>query len=364
MSSLDAEPRSALFAAIRTLLAEPDFGAIASTRDGLLARVLAFNAAHVTPYARLVRAHASASLPAMPTDVFRFTRVAAHAPEQDVRVFRTSGTTNGARGEHAFSDLSLYDLAAKKAAEYALFPDLSGDQMTLLILAPSPDEVRDSSLSYMLGRFVEWFGDEHSAFFMKNGELDAEGLVRALDAAISRGRPIAMLGTSFAFVFAEDALGGHSVVLPEKSRIMQTGGFKGRTREFAPDEMRAMLSSRFGVRDPFIVAEYGMTELSSQLYERTLRDVLDGREPKRLLWAPPWMRVTPVDPVSLEPVSQGERGILRIDDLVNLDSVAAIQTADLGALHEGGIELLGRLPGSVPRGCSLAIEDALAKGGS
>jgi hypothetical protein len=364
MPSLAAEPRSALFAAIRTLLTEPNFDSIAEERDALLTRVLAFNAAHVTPYARLVRAHEGASFPAMPTDVFRFTRVAAHAPEHDVRVFRTSGTTNGARGEHAFSDLSLYDLAAEKAAEYALFPDLDGERMTLLILAPSPDEVRDSSLSYMLGRFVEWFGDEHCAFFMKNGELDTDGLARALDAAIARGKPIALLGTSFAFVFADDALGERRFALPEKSRIMQTGGFKGRTREIAPDEMRAMLSSRYGVLDPFIVAEYGMTELSSQLYERTLRDVLEGRGPQRLLWAPPWMRVTPVDPVSLESVSQGERGILRIDDLVNLDSVAAIQTADLGVMHDAGIELLGRSPGAVPRGCSLAIEEALAQGGS
>ena len=39
-------------------------------------------------------------LPAMPTDAFRLVRVAVHPAAEDGAVFRTSGTTGGARGEH------------------------------------------------------------------------------------------------------------------------------------------------------------------------------------------------------------------------------------------------------------------------
>jgi hypothetical protein len=60
-------------------------------------------------------------------------------------------------------------------------------------------------------------------------------------------------------------------------------------------------------------------------------------------------------------------GILRIDDLANLDSCVSIQTADFGRVFadagEGhrSVILLGRDPTSTPRGCSLAIEEALAQ---
>ena len=40
----------------------------------------------------------AAEIPAIPTDAFKFRRIACHPPELDGRVFRTSGTTIGARG--------------------------------------------------------------------------------------------------------------------------------------------------------------------------------------------------------------------------------------------------------------------------
>jgi hypothetical protein len=66
-----------------------------------------------------------------------------------------------------------------------------------------------------------------------------------------------------------------------------------------------------------------------------------------------------VDPERLSPVPEGEVGILRIDDLANLDTACAIQTSDLAQRVGDGIELLGRAPGAVPRGCSIAVDAAL-----
>lgn len=305
-------------------------------RDMLLAEAARYQRAHVAPYARLCAARGDDA--ALPTDVFRFARVASFAPSEEIAAFLTSGTTSGARGRHAFRDLSLYDRAAWTAARHALFPDVV--KMRLVILAPHPREAPESSLSYMLGRFEEWFAAR--TFWI--WPLDADALIAALDT----DEPVALLGTSFAFVHAEDRL-DRTFALPSGSRIMQTGGFKGRSREVAPDVLRAALADRFGVAK--IVGEYGMTELSSQMYERS---------PSRL-WAPPWVRARAVDPETLAPVPDGTAGVLRIDDLANLDSVCAIQTSDLAIVHEDGVELLGRAPGSVPRGCSLAIEEALGE---
>ena len=60
-------------------------------------------------YARLAASHGrdlaalarTSEIPAIPTDAFKHARIAAHPPALDTAIFRTSGTTLGARGTHA-----------------------------------------------------------------------------------------------------------------------------------------------------------------------------------------------------------------------------------------------------------------------
>lgn len=338
-------------------------------RDALLEELHAWQCVHVEAVGRIASAglargereeRARATLaPAVPTDVFRFTRVAAHPPEDDVRVFRTSGTTSGARGAHHLRDLSLYDRAAHAGARHALFPDIT--RMPLVLLAPSAGEAPDSSLSFMLSRFVEWFGAPGSTFAWRDGGLDVAALDAVLAEAERGGEPIALLGTSFAFVYADEALAARRFVLPARSRIMQTGGLKGRVREIGVDEQLDRLATRYGVSPAWIVQEYGMTELSSQFYETTLRDASLGRPARvRVLWAPGWVRASVVDPERLRPVASGEEGLLRVDDLANVDTACAIQTSDRAVARDGGVVVLGRASGAVPRGCSIAVDAALS----
>lgn len=345
--------RAALAAKIAALIDRLADGARDdAARDALLSEAAAWQRTRVKPLAKLAeRREDPLGFPAVPTDVFRYVRVAAHPPEEDARVFRTSGTTSGARGASCVRELDLYDRAAKAEATRALF---SAGPMRLVFLAPHPDEAPDSSLSYMLGRFVDWFGTE-ARWVFSEGRLDCV----ALEAALETDAPTAVLGTSFAFVFAEDAL-KRAFSLPAGSLVMQTGGFKGRSREVAPDALRAAISARYGVPEARVVGEYGMTELSSQMYETTLR----APEAPRRYGVPGWVRCVAVDPETLAPRPDGEPGLLRIDDLANLDTAVGIQTSDLATVRRDGahgdtLELHGRASGATPRGCSLAIEEAL-----
>lgn len=323
--------RAELRRRILSLIAEPH----PETRDALLADIAEFQAQLVPAYGRLVKARGPGA--ALPTDVFRHARIAVHAPNRDVRVFRTSGTTEKARGTHAFQTLELYDRSAQAWARHALFGEKPA---RLVVLAPSEKDAHDSSLSYMLDRFGEWFGPIYRVW-----PIDADALSRLLDTT----ERTFVLGTSFAFVHAEEALRDRRFSLPAGSRIMQTGGFKGRSREIDKAEMQALLAARYGVSRDAIVGEYGMTELSSQAYEITTG--------KRRYRFGPWVRFDVVDPVTLEP-TEGE-GLLRVDDPANLDSCCMIQTADRARRVGDGFELLGRARGAVPRGCSLAVEEAL-----
>lgn len=364
MNAQQESERAALKARVLTLIDDSADGVRRDdARDALLRDLHAYQLRWVAPYARFCAQSASATSVgrALPCDAFRFARISSRAPDDDVRRFLSSGTTQEARSEHAFADLSIYERAAEVAARYMLFRE--HERLELVILAPREQELPDSSLSFMLARFQAWFGVDPSDYLWPVSAERIERLVQRL--AQARSRPLALLGTSFAFVHALDLLGTRRLRLPPGSRIMQTGGFKGRSRELSPPLLRALLSEHFGVPEAWIVAEYGMTELSSQLYETTLRHALRGTpSATRRLWAPPWVRVQVVDPERQTPLPEGQEGLVRIDDAANLDSVCAVQTADLGVIEQGELVLRGRAQGAVLRGCSITAEQLLDGGAS
>ncbi len=322
-----------------------------------------FQARRVAPIARLVRARGvdlegattASAIPAVPTDVFRLARVAAHERSDDERVFRTSGTTGGGelRGEHALRTTATYRSAAIAWGARFLFPDV--ERMTRAIaLAPPSAALPDSSLSFMIDAFADHLGATLTHHVdVERSAIDLEGLQRSCGLARNEGDPVLLTGTSFAFVWTLDEGAGVDLRLPPGSRAMLTGGFKGKTREVNEAELRRGLAARFALEESHVVGEYGMTELSSQLYDARL---VGGALPEAYR-APPWVRVVAVDPATLDPVEPGQEGIARIVDLANVDSAVAVQTADRVRVTAEGVILLGRLPGAPPRGCSLTIEE-------
>jgi hypothetical protein len=60
-----------------------------------------------------------------------------------------------------------------------------------------------------------------------------------------------------------------------------------------------------------------------------------------------------VSPEDGSEMPEGRPGLVRVHDLANVWSVAAVETGDLGILRDGGLELLGRAGTAAPRGCSL-----------
>lgn len=350
------EESDALHRRVRRFIAAAMAGEPPGAFDELACDIARFQARAVGPVGRLWEAaglsevRAASEIPAMPCDAFRLRRVAAHAPEDDARCFLTSGTTAGARGRHALRTTETYERGALAWGERMLWPD---ERALPMIVLASPEAIApESSLTFMLARFAEALGGDVSWHY--DGErVDVEGVVAR---ATALKRPVLVAGTSFAFVHLSDTLGERRLPLPPGSRVMQTGGFKGRSREVAPAALRSLLAACFGVSEALVVGEYGMTELSSQLYQGGARGL--GADTYH---APPWVRVTPVDPVTLAPVA-GE-GLARIVDLANVDSSVAIQTADRVRLEaDGSVRLLGRLPGATPRGCSLALEHLLEGG--
>jgi hypothetical protein len=121
---------------------------------------------------------------------------------------------------------------------------------------------------------------------------------------------------------------------------------KGRRAELTRQELHARLSESFGVEKIF--SEYGMTELLSQAYSAG----------KSTFSCPPWMKILARD--MTDPMEKGllnSSAGINVVDLANADTVAFIETEDVGKVYQdGSFEVLGRFDNSDVRGCNLMVE--------
>lgn len=285
-------------------------------------------------------------IPATPASAFKHFALTCFPVEEAETEFHTSGTTAAKAGKHFMRTAALYDAAIVPNFAGHLLPDHA--RLRMFVLTPSSEEAPHSSLAHMMGVVVKKFGADGSGFFVERGELSVKQLVDELRAA---AEPVLLLGTAFAFVHLFEHC-NLRLELPEGSRAMETGGFKGRSRAMSKPELYAQFEKFLGIPASRLVNEYGMTELSTQFYDETLRT---GKRTDYKS-VPPWARVLVIDPNSGREAAINERGVLRVFDLANLWSTMCVQTEDLGVSHGESFEILGRAAGTEVRGCSLTAE--------
>jgi hypothetical protein len=308
----------------------------------------------------------------VPVQGFRDAPPYVGDPDTAEAVFLTSGTTGGggARGAHRVRELGLYHGALLPWARRNLAPGAptgpdGTPELRVMALMPDPATRPESSLAHMAGVLHRAWDDGGGGFFAdEEWRLQLGALAGALEDARRDDAPVLVLATAFSLVhWLEGRSGGNREArtanrLPDGSRVMETGGFKGRSRELRRGELYAAVSDATGLPRHRIVNEYGMTEMLSQFYEPVLADGGPSDPERRWLVGPPWVRTRVLDPVDLTPVDPGTPGLLCHLDLANLDSAALLLTEDLGMERDGGpgFRVLGRNPGAPPRGCSLSIE--------
>jgi hypothetical protein len=304
------------------------------------------------------------SIPAVPASAFQQVELSALPAAARNCVFLSSGTTGEARSRHFHSleSLGVYEASLLPWFKHHLLSDVGSAGLRLLCLTPTAQQAPDSSLVYMLDAVSKRIGFENIDFFgspdrQGGWQLDLRALVGALRGAIKTGAPVMLLGTAFSFVHLLDHLEelGERIELPRGSRVMETGGYKRRSRVLAKGELHALISERLGIPLSHVVSEYGMSELSSQAYDHVA--TVPVRQ-QRVFLFPPWARVRIVSPETGREVKDNEVGLVRVVDLANTYSVLAVQTEDLGRRQGEGFEWIGRAPDAEPRGCSLMANGA------
>ncbi len=301
------------------------------------------------------------AIPAVPSAAFKEAALSTFPPTQAELTFATSGTSGMASGHHYMENARLYDAALLAGFDHFMLPDHI--RLRYLNLVPNPAHQPHSSLGYMMARVSEARGDGATSWYLEGDRINIDALIGDLEGAVEHDRPVCIATTAFALVHILDALHERHryFALPTGSRLMETGGFKGRSRVVDRDDLYARTAERFGMINCAIVAEYGMCELTSQYYDDVM---LLGHDhtisQTRFKLSPPWLRPRVVD-VEGKTVPDGVVGALVHVDLANRASCIAIQTEDLGVRFDDGLVLIGRESGAALRGCSLAAEELVVR---
>ncbi len=294
-------------------------------------------------------------IPAMPAAGFKELVLTSFPMRSAVKVFKTSGTTQGSTGAHFFDTLKLYEAAILPPFKKFVMPE--GGAFSFFFLMPSPKEAPHSSLSHMMGVLNRRLAKGKGRYYARGGKVLESALARDLGKA--RGK-VLIFSTAFSLKIFLDWLKQRkkSLSLSPGSRLMETGGFKGKVKQVPKKFLYAECRKRLGIVEHLCVSEYGMTELSSQFYDTTIADRANGVRRRPVKIGPAWTRTLVIDP---ETGKETKRlGVLRHFDLANRGSVLAVQTEDLGRRREQGFDLIGRAPGADLRGCSLTYEEFLS----
>ncbi len=275
-----------------------------------------------------------ADIPFLPISFFKQHLIKTGAWQAET-VFTSSGTTAQVTSTHEVRCLEFYFTHAEKCFGH-FFGDITDYHFFALL--PSYLERGGSSLVAMMEHFIRVSDSAYSAFYLH----DHDRLLLDIQAARSGSRKTILWGVTFALMELAERYN------PDLSHclIVETGGMKGRRREITRQELHADLTRAFGVDRIF--SEYGMTELFSQAYSKG----------ENAFFCPPWMKVLARD--ITDPMDKGllnVTGGINVIDLANVDSIAFIETEDIGRVGEdGSFEVLGRLDNSDVRGCNLLVE--------
>ncbi len=343
-------------------LSEADF-------EDLALRLFAYQVRYDEPYAKYAGSFGYSAthlpkswheIPAVPADAYKEAKLATFDVSHAALAFETSGTTQGVGGRHYMETKALYDAALLAGFDYFMLPDKL--KLRYLNVVPNPVLRPQSSLGYMMASVSAKRGDENTGWYVRADEILIDAFLADLSDAVENGRPLCIASTAFGLVHIVDAMKERDVYLPlpSGSRIMETGGFKGRSRIVDRETLYAEVCERFACVEDDIVAEYGMTELTSQYYDTVLRDIEDNTGGVRYKQAPPWLRPRVVAPDG-HTLPNGVVGALVHVDLANRSSCVAIQTEDLGVQFDRGLVLIGREQGATLRGCSLDAEELLRR---
>ncbi|HEY2329674.1 MAG TPA: hypothetical protein VGI63_07660, partial [Verrucomicrobiae bacterium] len=224
-------------------------------------------------------------IPFVPTSAFKELELTSIPTKQCTAVFHSSGTTEQkpSRHFHNAESLAVYEASLWAGFKQNLLekPEVRSQKLELICLTPTPDQAPHSSLVHMFEVVRQKMGATKDIFLGQVGNngvwtLDFDAVLAVLgDSKLKTQNSKLIFGTAFSFVHLLDFVVENDLKfeLPKKSCLMETGGYKNRSRTMPKSELHALITERLGVSRENIICEYGMSELSSQAYDAGTRNL-------------------------------------------------------------------------------------------
>lgn len=292
-------------------------------------------------------------VPFLPVTLFK-THALSSVPESEVIKVLTSSGTTGQQPSRVFLDAetaSVQSAVLVKVAQHFL-----GKERLPMVILDHPGVVRDRRSFSARGAGIlgmAQFGHRPFYALREDMSLDEEGLCGYLDRAA--GRRVLLFG--FTFMVWQHLVqtlerAGRRLNLPG-GILVHSGGWK-KLEEVAVDQrtFRERVQAATGVEQ--VINFYGMVEQVGGVY---------FENPIHHLQAPIYSEVIVRNPVTLEPVPDGEPGLVQVLSCLPTSYPGhSLLTEDLGVIRGvdpegtgmGGrcFEILGRVPKAELRGCS------------
>jgi len=287
-------------------------------------------------------------IPLMPVRFFKRYEIKTFRGKPKLS-FISSGTSEGIRSKSFYKDIEFINKSILTSFEYFLLPD---NIRTNFYIFFEPFNVRkNSSLSYMLSLVSGNFS--RKTYFIYE-RTQYEYAFRKLK---NERKPVLILGTTISlydfmsFLKEKDRV----LYLEKGSRIMDTGGWKGRRVSIRGSVLLNMYRRYFNISETHVINEYGMCELASQFYDITLRKYIFEKKKTRYKYSLPFLKFRIIN----DEGEDDKRGLIGILDLFNLDTCSFLLTPDMGREKGKGFEIIERVDDEL-RGCALISEEILS----
>lgn len=348
------------------LFAETPYGVAQRTKEDVLLRginaLTRHHYDHCEPYRRILdglwqgrtEAPSLADVPYLPVSLFKTQRLAS-VPEDEIKLTLTSSGTTGQAVSQILVDAET-SICQQKALARSLGHVLGPKRLPMLVIDTSA-VFKDPKMMSARGAGVLGimrYGHSHAFMLDENMETDMEGVVSFLDA--HKGQPFFVFGFTF-MVWLEFYEKFKDAGLDLSCGVLiHSGGWKKMIdRAVSPEVFRQHLTEAFNLTR--IHNFYGMVEQIGSIF-------LEG--PDGLLFPPNFADVIIRNPVTWEPLPDGETGVIQVISLLPgsypghsllTEDLGAIECVDLGqnGWMGKGLRVHGRVAKAELRGCSDVI---------
>jgi Acyl-protein synthetase, LuxE len=292
-------------------------------------------------------------VPFLPVTLFK-THTLSSVPESEVVKVLTSSGTTGQQPSRVFLDAETASVQAAVLVKVAQH-FLGKDRLPMVIL-DHPGIVRDRHSYSARGAGIlgmAQFGRRPFYALREDMSLDEERLVAYLDRAA--GQRVLMFGFTFMvwqYLVLALERAGRKLNLAGGILVHSGGWKKLQDAAVDPRVFRERVQASTGVEQ--VINFYGMVEQVGGVY---------FENPRHHLQAPSYSEVIVRDPISLEPVPDGQPGLIQVLSCLPTSYPGhSLLTEDLGVIRGadpegtglGGrcFDILGRVPKAELRGCS------------